>query len=452
MKLKGKYILLLIGCMVGFMFMMNVDSYVIGVNQKDLLLQQIMNKYNSSEVMILDEHILYDKPGKYPLYYNVNGYDYSSVVFIEEDAFNVEVIELEIDLGMTVSPLDFIKGDCTGLFVSFEENYPFDQQGYFDVKLCIENDRGMQCIYRTKITILERDEIKPYLNPYMDLFVELNNTVDYFEGIVCFDNQDPQPFIEVTYTTVDLSKVGQYSVEYLVKDRSGNSVLYNRTVHVVTCLLLGNVEPSDEKVVYLTFDDGPSMYTEEVLAILDNYGVEATFFVIGSNTSYLYLLENIESNGHTIGLHSYSHTYEDIYLSVDDYLEDFIKLALYCKDTIGYIPRYMRFPGGSSNLISKNYSEGIMQLLVTKMNELGFQYYDWNVTSGDGNAYEDTDSIIKQSTVADLNNIILLLHDANGKQTTVEALPSIIEYYLEQGYVFKGIDDSSYVYHHQVQN
>lgn len=214
---------------------------------------------------------------------------------------------------------------------------------------------------------------------------------------------------------------------------------------------VGTTEQSDEKVVYLTLDDGPSKNTQAVLDILDKYNAKATFFVTGAMPEYKDMIKKAYDKGHTIGMHTYSHDYAKVYASVDAYFQDLDQIGQLVKEEIGYVPCFIRFPGGSSNTISASYTKGIMTTLTQKVQARGYQYYDWNGSSGDG-AVRTTEQLVDQATSFHDNNIILLSHDSETKDTTVEALPKIIEYYQSQGYVFKALDLNSYVAHHGVNN
>ena len=213
-----------------------------------------------------------------------------------------------------------------------------------------------------------------------------------------------------------------------------------------------NNEGVDRKVVYLTFDDGPSAVTSEVLDILDRYGCKATFFVTAVDPAHASMIGETYRRGHTIGLHSASHDYATIYASKLAYFADLEEVARLVKSQIGYIPCFVRFPGGSSNNVSAKYTEGIMTDLVQEVQQRGFQYYDWNGSFGDG-AYLDKDAIIENACSYDrYDNVILLCHDSGNKQATVEALPAIIEYYQAKGYSFEAIDRDTLVVHHNVHN
>ncbi len=209
--------------------------------------------------------------------------------------------------------------------------------------------------------------------------------------------------------------------------------------------------PDDEKVVYLTFDDGPSKNTQRVLDILAEYDAKATFFITGQQPEYFSMIKTAYDAGHTIGLHSYIHEYDQVYASVDAYFKDLEKIGELAKEQIGFVPCYIRFPGGASNTVSRKYTEGIMSELTQKVLEKGYQYYDWNISSGDGSK-ATKEEIIKQSETDEYNHIMILFHDAATKDTTVEALPEILKYYQDKGYEFRAIDRESLIFHHQTNN
>lgn len=179
--------------------------------------------------------------------------------------------------------------------------------------------------------------------------------------------------------------------------------------------------------VYLTFDDGPSVYTDEILDILARYDVKATFFVVGrEDEASQEVLRRIAEEGHTIGLHSYSHKYSQVYSSVEDFSEDFLKLQTYVHEVTGVESKVYRFPGGSSNTVS----DLPMKQFVEYLDSQDVIFFDWNVSSGDGGSrILEVDTLVKNATqgIADRGTSVILLHDAAEKKTTVEALPIIIE-------------------------
>lgn len=209
---------------------------------------------------------------------------------------------------------------------------------------------------------------------------------------------------------------------------------------------------SGGKTIYLTFDDGPSPNTPRIISILNSYGIKATFFV--KNTAYNGYMKDIVDNGNAIALHSYTHNYKQIYSSDEAFYEDLQNISDLVFLQTGVRSKIMRFPGGGSNTVSKKYSQGIMTRLTQGVTERGYVYYDWNCSSGDATG----DKVPKDTIVANCkkvpssSNVIVLMHDTGAKGTTVEALPEVIEYYLNCGYTFGVITSETPPVHHKVNN
>ena len=182
------------------------------------------------------------------------------------------------------------------------------------------------------------------------------------------------------------------------------------------------------KKVYLTFDDGPSIYTKDILDVLKRYNVKATFFVTGMNSEqYDDYYQKILDDGHSLGIHTYSHVYNDVYKSLDSFVEDFNKMRNLIYEKTGEEITLYRFPGGSGNNV---VSPTVRKEIFAWLEEEGIQYYDWNVSSGDAEKQVPSAQKIAQNCiegVKNCNTAIVLLHDAGGKKSTIEALPLIIE-------------------------
>lgn len=183
-----------------------------------------------------------------------------------------------------------------------------------------------------------------------------------------------------------------------------------------------------KKKVYLTFDDGPSIYTKDILDVLKRYNVKATFFVTGMNSEqYGDYYQKILDDGHSLGIHTYSHVYNDVYKSLDSFIEDFNKMRNLIYEKTGEEITLYRFPGGSGNNV---VSPAVRKEILAWLEEEGIQYYDWNVSSGDAEKQFFSPQKIAQNCiegVKNCNTAIVLLHDAGGKKSTIEALPLIIE-------------------------
>lgn len=198
-----------------------------------------------------------------------------------------------------------------------------------------------------------------------------------------------------------------------------------------------------DNTIYLTFDDGPSENTLDILRILDKYDIKATFFMCGSETEHgKEIMKKVADAGHTIGVHSYSHDYEVIYKDVESYLDDFNYTSQLIYDATGVKPNIFRFPGGSLN----NYNRLTIAQIEAEMIRRGYVFYDWNVSAqdADNNAtwtsiYNNVlDEVGKNSS----NRAIILMHDSNGREITVKTLEDIIVELKARGYEFAPLDNT----------
>ena len=286
-----------------------------------------------------------------------------------------------------------------------------------------------------------------------DSVINLAYNEKYVEpGYSAIDNCDGNLSKKVNISgNVDIKKAGSYELVYKVEDSNKNVSTVKRIIKVFPKNDISKANYQN-KTIYLTFDDGPSEYTRRLLEILKKYGVKATFFVTGLDSNNSYLIKNEFEDGHTIGLHSYTHNYKSVYSSVDSFMNEFNKIDELVYKYTNTRPKLIRFPGGSSNTISRVYNRGIMRSLVNKVHELGYKYYDWTVLSGDAIETSDSNEVVKNvvnSITADGSNIVLL-HDS--KAHTVDAIERIIQYGLENGYTFSAITSSTPEVHHGLNN
>ncbi len=238
---------------------------------------------------------------------------------------------------------------------------------------------------------------------------------------------------EIEYITEEFSET---TTEKIMKDKNGN-----------------NYYPSSNLTVYLTFDDGPSKNTPQILSLLDSYGIGATFFVI--NGKYNCYMKDIVKQGSTIALHSYSHKYPEIYSSPKAFLDDLDKIhTLVLKET-GVDTKIIRFPGGSSNTISRKYCKNIMLTLTKETEDLGYIYFDWNCENGDAGGKEtNAEYQLKKATSYPQNaeNIVILMHDIDVCGVNLKALEEIVNFYQEKGASFNIITEDSPLIHHKINN
>lgn len=195
--------------------------------------------------------------------------------------------------------------------------------------------------------------------------------------------------------------------------------------------------------VYLTFDDGPSESTARILDILKEKNVKATFFVIGQEDGESKeLYQRIVAEGHTLGMHSFSHKYNVIYESLEAFSEDMAHLQSYLAEVTGVTPEILRFPGGSSNQVSNTDMKEFIRFLKEK----GITYYDWNVASGDATSHAYTPEELVRNVMNDVGRYetsIVLMHDSSAKSGTVEALAPMIDQLKEMGAELLPIDENT---------
>lgn len=248
---------------------------------------------------------------------------------------------------------------------------------------------------------------------------------------------------------VDWLTPGIYPVTYSVQDAMGNTTAVTRNFTVRGGSQQETVTPGG-KVVYLTFDDGPGPYTHDLLRVLKKYDVKATFFVVGDENPEL--LRQIVKDGHSIGIHTVCHNYEKIYSDPQVYFRDLYAMQEIIQRETGVQTFLMRFPGGSSNTVSRRFSKGIMSTLTRAVENAGFRYFDWNVDSDDaGSAH--TAKKVRENVIAGLQNhriSVVLQHDIH--DYSVDAVEDIILWARDQGYQFLPLGDDSPTVHHGVNN
>ena len=268
-------------------------------------------------------------------------------------------------------------------------------------------------------------------------------------GFTAEDNYDGDLTGQVTVTgEVNIWVAGDYELRYEVTDTWGNRT---EAVRSVTVEKAPQPDPSDpgSKIIYLTFDDGPSKHTERLLAILAKYDVKATFFVV--NYGYRDMIGKEAAAGHSVAVHSLTHDYQKIYASEEAYFADLRAMNEIVKEQTGSYTTMIRFPGGSSNKVS-DFNPGIMTRLTQAVTDAGYQYYDWNVSSGDAGLTTDTD-VVYQNVIDGIkshNVSIVLQHDSKGY--SVDAVERIIQWGLSNGYTFLPLTPSSPKAHHRLNN
>lgn len=341
-----------------------------------------------------------------------------------------------------------------GIFVVFKGNKKEENNPNNEVNSTIESE----IVLDTECEALKEEGPSIKLNGEDNIFLEVNS--EYNEEGCTVDKKCDNNVGDVKIeNNVDTSKIGSYTVKYTVSDSSNNTSSVIRNVYVynpenVTPDLLST---NNKGVIYLTFDDGPSIYTKKILDVLKKYKIKATFFVtkLGSD-SYI---KREYKEGHTVAIHTYSHNYKTVYSSVNGFFNDIGKVEKRVYRITKQKPTILRFPGGSSNTISRGYKKGIMKTLTKEVKKRGYHYFDWNFAIEDCGpcAYKKTNKArencvfkyFKKGLSKKRSNVVLM-HDI--KPYTASKLEDMIKYALAKGYTFDKITMNTPEVHHKVNN
>ena len=397
-------------------------------------------------------------PGSYTLTYTVRDSSGNSssasrtVVYVDVTAPVITLLgeaEMEMDNGSVfedpgVTALDDCDGDVTAL-VTVEGTVNGEVPGVYTLIYTVADAAGNAVSVQRTVTV--KDLTPPVLTLLGDEVVEMTIGNELEEpGFTAVDNHDGDLSAQVVIeTNLNIYLPGTYTVTYTVTDAAGNTSTATRTV------VMYEIRPKvSGGIIYLTYDDGPSGYTSGLLDLLDSYGVKATFFVV--NSGYGQTMARAAASGHTIAIHSASHNYDKIYASEEAFFDDLYYMQSIIQSYTGQTAMMMRFPGGSSNSVSY-FNPGIMSRLVELVEEKGFRYFDWNVSSQDAGgvthgwvevAYNVIEGVSRRGTS------VVLMHDSNGM--CIRATERIIQWGLANGYTFAALTYGGPGCHHGVRN
>lgn len=398
----------------------------------------------------IDSNVDYETVGTYDVTYTISfkGKEYE----LTRQVAVVDTVNPVIESNLETIQKDYCtKKDVEKLTYTATDNYDGDLTDQIEV---IETDENVTLKVsdssgnRQELIIPIKYNVEP--SPYLSLngkekiSIPLNGTYQesgakYVDG--CGNLIDNN--VEIS-GNVDTSKAGVYQIKYT---HPKTTKALTRTVTVYEPQVVDN----SNKTIYLTFDDGPGYYTTSVLDTLAKHNVKATFFVTNQFSNYMYLLEREHNEGHTIAVHTYTHNYQTVYSSYEGYLDDFNKMNDVIESYTGTRSNLFRFPGGSSNTVSTKYSKGIVSTIASNMTELGYVYFDWNVSSGD--ASNATSSQIYSNVVngvARCNECVVLMHDI--KKTTANALDDMLTTLQAKGYTFATLTVDSPTCHQRIAN
>ena len=384
------------------------------------------------------------RPGVYPLTYRAFYRDQTAEITRTVTVRDTRAPELELlGSGSGVNPLlgyaeegfrayDAVDGDLTGQVIREEG------EGFVRYRVCdgagneTEAVRELSyCDWRPVLTLTGGD-------------VELCAFETFEEpGFTAVDEagNDLSGLVRISGNRVPSYKTGSYRVVYTVTGPDGVQVSAVRTVRV-TPVRVPAEKRVEGKVLYLTFDDGPSPYTGELLDVLAKYGVKVTFFVTGNHPENRDMITRAYEEGHAIGVHTYSHDLERVYSSTEAFLEDLFKAEEVVCDATGHYTRLMRFAGGSSCI--RFYNTDLVVSLLREVTSRGFKYFDWNVSSGDGSPHTTAQTVryVKNGVNRRSGLCVVLQHDTQG--FSVAGVEEIILWAMENGYRFETLTIDSW--------
>lgn len=367
----------------------------------------------------------------------INNYSYPELKLLGKKEINLSLNEKYIDPGYKIVP------NNKKYKVVIDNNIDENKTGSYEVKYSLQVKNKIINKVR-KVNVI--DNISPEITLKGSDNIKLYESSDYEElGFIAFDNYDGDITKNVIVQNDIKEEIGDYKITYIVEDSSGNKTMVTRNVKILD-------KKKNIGTIYLTFDDGPSNNTSKILDILKKEDIKATFFLVNFNSSYNPAVKRIYDEGHSIGIHSYTHNYKLIYSSVSAYFDDLNKMNDKIKTITGSDTKLLRFPGGSSNTIS-SFNKGIMTTLVKEVTNAGYHYFDWNVDSSDAWSARNSNDVYN-NVINNLKNgtNIVLMHDLSSNEKTVNVLEKIIKDAKEKGYIFANITMNTKEIHHGINN
>ena len=339
---------------------------------------------------------------------------------------------------------------------SAHDNYDGDLTDKVEVEITsnkmiyvVKDSSGNESVKTKRITI--KTENEPNIKLKGKDKITLYKGYDYKEpGYEASDECDGDLTDKVKVEgSVNKNKVGTYELTYSIFNSNEKKKEIKRKVIIVDKPSPKEASNGNGKVVYLTFDDGPGLYTKSILDTLSKYNVKATFFVTNQFPGYQNLITEEHNRGHAVAVHTYTHSYS-VYDSVDAYIDDFNKMNDIIEQRTGTRSKIFRFPGGSSNTVSRKHQVGVVTAIASEMTNRGYVYYDWHVSSGDAagaNANGIYNNVINGVSKCG-SSCVVLMHDIKG--TTASALDSILKELTSKGYSFGTLNESVPAVHHKI--
>ena len=353
------------------------------------------------------------------------------------------------DPGFTAK--DECDGDLTDK-VTVDGEVDGHKEGTYSITYTVSDSSGNKTSLKRTVNIGDFEAPVLTLQGEDELYIKIGKKYKE-KGFTAKDNLDGDLTDAVKVSgKVDTSTMGSYTITYKVSDKAGNTTKKTRTIFVHKKQANATAIDPGDKVVYLTFDDGPGPYTDRLLDILDKYGVKATFFVTNQFPKYQNMIGKTYKRGHTIALHTYTHNYKKIYASEKAYFSDLGKISDLCVKQTGEVPTIVRFPGGTNNTVSRSAHKGIMTTLSKSIKYHGYYYCDWNVSSQDAGGTTSRKGVANNviAGIKKHNVSIVLQHDI--KKYSVEAVDDIIFWGLKNGYTFLPMSETTPMVHFRPLN
>ena len=453
-----------ISCLITF-FSCVLLSPKIEIAEKEIVLQYgehfqepeysaLLNNKDVSSKVKIEGNVDESKLGTYELFYDIK---YS--IFEDKEKVVVKVVDemaplIELVGGESVLVCPNKEYEELGFKAS--DNYDGDltdkvivTKGEHDVtyKVSDSSSNSSKVVRTVEFKDVEKPSI--HLNGSENVTLYLGSSY-HEDGYTANDNCDGDISSKVQVSgEVNTSRVGSYTITYRVSDSSNNEAVVTRNVRVIQ-KSSSSGGGSGRGIVYLTFDDGPNEGTTNViLDILKEEGVSATFFVTCNGPDYL--IKRMHDEGHTVALHTASHNYNYVYASEANYFADLKRISDHVERITGEKSMIIRFPGGSSNTVSRRLNSGIMTRLTAEVRARGYHYFDWNVDSNDaaGAGTSAVYSNVTQNISFSRENVVLM-HDV--KTTTRDAIRNIIRYGKANGFTFRKITYDTVMVTHGVNN
>lgn len=408
-----------------------------------------------SDKITIDHNINITKLGDYKIVYSISKMGIKSTTHVKVVDTGKPTIILNGESEINVCPNKTYNDDG----YSATDNYDLDLTDKVivtgtdtTIRYTVSDSSNNTNSIERKINYIDKEAPKIILKG--NSVVNVYQSYDYYEnGYEAIDECEGILTDKVIVEkSINTNTLGTYYINYSVSDKSGNTSKVTRTVNVINRPLY---TVTGNSTIYLTFDDGPSYtITPYILDILKEENIKATFFVAGYSSGLDSLIKRAFDEGHSIGVHTASHSYGQIYSSLNNYLNDFNYENERIKNITGSYTKIFRFPGGSSNTVSA-FNPGIMSYLTSYMTNQGYKYYDWNLSSGDASGINYSAEGIYNNVVRNLkpNQLnMVLMHDLGNKYSTLYSLRNIIKYGKDHGYEFKKITYDTPQIRHSVNN